>query len=167
MRLFQLKEETVQPYQAPLHRSNFKMFQLSNKIYLSAVLNWNKESFETKYYNLFIKKSLNQITRNEEIVILPKSCFKYIGSSCSEEFRLCSKLNENIYLDSNQKTAKFFATVYVQSIKENLNGCFLNENELETNGSVQRVDLELAHLNIKDDLNLDFIDEIIYDLEIF
>lgn len=136
-------------------------------------LNWESFDSANRYYNLFIEENLRKIS-NEDSVASGQS-LKYLGSSTLNEFRVCIKLNANVVLyESNmvEIKPKYSFDIYVQGIDNNLdnlisNGFSADSMIFASCGSAKKLTVPLSKFNIREETVLDFIDEIIFDMESF
>jgi mannosyl-glycoprotein endo-beta-N-acetylglucosaminidase len=130
------------------------LFCLNNETYLLVYIEWNPNK-HAKYYNVFIDDFLNNQISS-----------KYIGSTRSNDYKLCLKLNKNkIKFNSNkqeeeeEESPNYFFRINIQLVDYLL----VNLNE-----PMNKIMIKMNNgLDIDDNLNEIFYDQVIYDFELF
>jgi len=120
---------------------------------LLVYIEWNPNK-HAKYYNVFIDDFLNNQISS-----------KYIGSTRSNDYKLCLKLNKNkIKFNSNkqeeeEESSNYFFRINIQLVDHLL----VNLNE-----PMNKIMIKMNNgLDIDKNLNEIFYDQVIYDFELF
>ena len=129
-----------------------KCFQINGETYLCAHIEWTRN--KEKYFNVFIDVKLNSDTNNQ---------FKYVGSTRSNDFKICLKLNKKIQFNkSNQNRSNYSFRIYLQPIDELLSSLIDYKDTLQT------VTVKMNGLDGIDESVLDnYLNQIVYDFELF
>jgi mannosyl-glycoprotein endo-beta-N-acetylglucosaminidase len=152
LRMYDENKSTISTHLIGLNIIETKqhVFCLNNETYMLVYIEWNKNK-HAKYYNVFIDDFLNNETN-----------FKYIGSTRSNDYRLCLKLNRNkIKFNSNkqEEESNYSFRVNIQLVDHLL----ANLNE-----PMKTIMIKMNNgLDIDDNINEKFYDQIIYDFELF
>jgi hypothetical protein len=131
-----------------------KSFQLDGYTYLCAHIEWTRN--KEKYVNVFIDNKLNSELKTE---------FKYIGSTRSNDFKICLKFNEKIKYNKSSKSneSEYSFGIHMQPIDE----LFTSLIDFKEEG-IQTVRVKMSGLEGIDESVLDnYINQIVYDYELF
>lgn len=139
-------------------------------MYLGVCLDWSDLKSYHKYYNLFIDESafIKDKQESHEVPLL-----NYIGTSASKEYRLCLKINGNFSYnfkrtdcDAMNFSYAWFC-VYIQCVDSEHHSLGIVNENLINDPSVMKCLVPLTNFSQRDERNFSFIQEIIYDLEVF
>ncbi len=147
---------------------DIKVFRLNRETYFCARLFWDRFSPLAKYYNIFIGNDLSLASKGEkeEKGEGNSNLMSYIGSTKLEDFRLCVKMNSNNISFDEQQTnedenmSKYTFKVTIQEFDEH----FVS---LVSGFKSASLAVPLLNFNVRNDDNLEYIGEIVYDFEFF
>ena len=158
IKFYELKDVCKEPDTFSVH-GKMNAFNLLGRSYFCVYLKWDTVK-SSKYFNLFIDEKLS-IEPNGVL-----SEVKYLGSTKKNEFRVCFSLNnETVYFEPSSYGKMDQASsfnVYIQPIDYEMHALTSRLNEFE-----HKCKFTPTTLRIRNKENLQFIDEIVYDLEHF
>jgi mannosyl-glycoprotein endo-beta-N-acetylglucosaminidase len=168
------KNQTIQMPISPQIAYNTTLFYLDKRIYICIDLNWSFTLDNFKYCNVFVNgvRNQNRAGKSQESA----NSLRYVGSTKSNSFKICLKLNEKYQLDSstfsNKETLLFdlyihFIDKYLNNLKDAEKFFLLGENSTNLTSSISKICIKVPGVKASCDKVEQFINDLIYDFESF
>lgn len=141
-----------------------RAFSLKKEMYLGIHLDWSDLKSSHRYYNLFIDEGafIKDKCEYHEVPSL-----QYIGTSASKEYRLCLKISENFSYNFKRTDCEAtdlsnaWFSLYIQCVDSE------HHDENLSDPSVIKCLVPLTNFSQRNEGHFSFIQEIIFDLEVF
>ncbi|RNA15161.1 cytosolic endo-beta-N-acetylglucosaminidase [Brachionus plicatilis] len=153
------KESVIKKIKPNPIEMKYSVMKLENNVYLLIQLYVSKLSW--KFYNVLLNKNAGSSLKEDMNL-------SYVGSSKKNKFSLCLKLTKNIFIDSTNESRndELKIGILVHEMDNLMENVVKNE-QIFGSESVHSLNLNFPLLKLHNSNDMNFIEQVIYDMEFF